>query len=325
MKRYSLSRIALFEYFPTILLIIHISIVDGRDHLHKSLPVFFCMIILLISCEKTNNPHSFQGAKQEKNVWNILIIGSDSRGEREARADTIMIAQYNKKENTVKLASIMRDSYVEIPSYDKKYNKINAAYYYGGPELLRQTIQHNFGINVSHYITIDFKAFVKIVDTIAPEGIKVNVTQTIIDDMGLSLQPGLQALHGKDLLKYARFRHDTESDFGRVKRQQEVLQALKHTLTNKVHSMDGVLSLPSMAHELSPYVKTNLDIGALFTIGNHMLFQPITTMETMRIPIDKEYESALIPHAGSVLKINQEANAEAIQNFFNVTKAVNHP
>ncbi|WP_260632351.1 LCP family protein [Bacillus bingmayongensis] len=293
--------------------------------MHKSLSVFLCMIILLIGCEKANNPHSFQGGKQEKDIWNILIIGSDSRGERQARADTIMIAQYNKKENTANLASIMRDSYVEIPSYDKKYNKINAAYYYGGPELLRKTIQHNFGIDVSHYVTIDFEAFVKIVDTIAPEGIEVNLTQTIIDDMGLHLQPGIQALHGKDLLKYARFRHDTESDFGRVKRQQEVLRALKQTLTDKVHSIDGVLNLPIMAHELSPYIKTNLDIGALFTLGNSILFQPIDKMETMRIPIDKEYEPALTEHAGSVLKINQEINKEAIQNFFNATKAVNRP
>lgn len=298
---------------------------DGRDSLHKSLCVFLCMIILLIGCEKANNPHSFHGVKQEKNVWNILIIGSDSRGEQQARADTIMIAQYNKKEKTAKLASIMRDSYVEIPSYDKKYNKINAAYYYGGPELLRKTIQHNFGIDVSYYVTIDFEAFVKTVDTVAPEGIDVNVTQTIIDDMGLQLQPGVQALHGKDLLKYARFRHDTESDFGRVKRQQEVLQALKQTLTDKVHSIDGALSLPIMAHELSPYIKTNLDIGTLFTLGNSILFQPIDKMETMRIPIDKEYESAFIEHAGSVLKMNQETNKEAIQEFFNVTKTVNRP
>lgn len=298
---------------------------DGRDPLHKSLSVFLFMIILLIGCGKANNPHSFHGVKPEKDIWNILIIGSDSRGEQQARADTIMIAQYNKKENTAKLASIMRDSYVEIPSYDKKYNKINAAYYYGGPELLRKTIQHNFGIDVSHYVTIDFKAFVKIVDTIAPEGIEVNLTQTIIDDMGLQLQPGVQALHGKDLLKYARFRHDTESDFGRVKRQQEVLQVLKQTLTDKVQSMDGVLSLPIVAHELSPYIKTNLDIWALFTLGNSVLFQPINKMETIRIPIDKEYESALTKHAGSVLKMKQETNKEAIQEFFNVTKAVNTP
>ncbi|WP_029427477.1 LCP family protein [Bacillus sp. 95MFCvi2.1] len=293
--------------------------------MYKSLYIFLSMMILLIGCEKANNPHLFQGIKQEKNIWNILIIGSDSRGEQQARADTIMIAQYNKKENTAKLASIMRDSYVEIPSYDKKYNKINAAYYYGGPELLRKTIQHNFGIDVSHYVTIDFEAFVKIVDTIAPEGIEVNVTQTIIDDMGLHVKPEIQPLHGKDLLKYARFRHDSESDFGRVKRQQEVLRALKQTLTDKVHSIDGVLNLPIMAHELSPYIKTNLDIPTLFSLGNNILFQPIDKIETMRIPIDNEYESALTKHAGSVLKINPETNKEAIQKFFNATKAVNTP
>ncbi|MDM5153536.1 LCP family protein [Bacillus sp. DX1.1] len=293
--------------------------------MHKPFYLFLCITILLIGCEKQAKPESFQGAKQEKNVWNVLIIGSDSRGEQQARADTIMVAQYNKKDHTAKLASIMRDSYVEIPSYDKKYNKINAAYYYGGPELLRKTIQHNFGINVSHYVTVDFGAFVKIVDTVAPEGIEVHVTQAIIDDMGFHLQPGLQRLHGKELLKYARFRHDTESDFGRVKRQQEVLQALKQTFTDKVQSVDGVLDLPMMAHELSPYIKTNIDIATLFTLGSSLLFQPIEEMETMRIPIDNGYEPALIEHAGSVLKVHPEKNKEAIQNFFHTSKAVNLP
>ncbi|KEK24231.1 LCP family protein [Bacillus gaemokensis] len=292
--------------------------------MHKSLPLFLCIIILLIGCEKINKNSSFHGVKQERNIWNILIIGSDSRGEQNARADTIMIAQYNKKEHTAKLASIMRDSYVEIPSYEKKYNKINAAYYYGGPELLRKTIQHNFGIDISHYVTIDFKAFIKIVDTLAPEGIEVNVSQAIIEDMGLHLQPGTQRLHGKELLKYARFRHDSESDFGRVKRQQEVLQALKQTFTNKMHSMDGLMNLPITVHELSPYIKTNLDISTLFSLGNSVLFQPIKGTATMRIPIDNAYESALIEHAGSVLQIHLEKNKEALQNFFNVTKPVNH-
>ncbi|MDM5187213.1 LCP family protein [Bacillus sp. DX4.1] len=293
--------------------------------MHKSFYLILCITILLIGCEKQAKSESFQGAKQEKNVWNVLIIGSDSRGEQQARADTIMVAQYNKKDHTAKLASIMRDSYVEIPSYDKKYNKINAAYYYGGPELLRKTIQHNFGIDVSHYVTVDFGAFVKIVDTVAPEGIEVHVTQAIIDDMGFNLQPGLQRLHGKELLKYARFRHDTESDFGRVKRQQEVLQALKQTFTDKVQSVDGVLNLPMMAQELSPYIKTNIDISTLFTLGSSLLFQPIDEMETMRIPIDHGYEPTLTKHAGSVLKVHPEKNKEAIQNFFHTSKAVNHP
>ncbi|MDC2867656.1 LCP family protein [Bacillus sp. BP-3] len=285
------------------------------------------LIALLVSgCQKMpkETTPKFQGTKNEKGLLNVLLIGSDSRGETQARADTIMIAQYNKQEKTVKLASIMRDSYVEIPTYDKKYNKINAAYYYGGPELLRKTLQHNFGIDVSHYVTVDFAAFEKIVDTIAPEGITVNVTQTIIDDMGLHVQPGSQQLHGKELLKYARFRHDAESDFGRVGRQQEVLQALQKAFTEKVQSVDGVFQLPMIVYDLLPYIQTSMDTQTLFSLGSNVLAHPIEKVETMRIPVANGYETKTYKHAGAVLELHSQKNKEAIQEFFiHSTKAVN--
>ncbi|AWC27635.1 LCP family protein [Bacillus cytotoxicus] len=290
--------------------------------MRKLLYIFLCIITVLTGCQPKKNMDSFHGKKQDKYTYNLLIIGSDSRGEQHGRADTIMIAQYNKKEHTAKLASIMRDSYVEIPTYDKKYNKINAAYYYGGPELLRKTIHHNFGIDTSHYVTIDFQAFVNIVDTIAPEGIKVHVTQSIIDDMKLSVAPGMQALHGKELLKYARFRHDKESDFGRVRRQQEVLQAVKRTFTRKIHSLGGMLDIPAMAQKIAPDIQTNLDLQTLFAIRNSLLSTP--KIETMRVPLENEYNHAFIEHAGSILQIHPEKNKEALQRFFNVTRAVNN-
>ncbi|PGZ95291.1 transcriptional regulator [Bacillus pseudomycoides] len=297
----------------------------------KHIYLFLLIALFMIGCQKSskqNNPEQFQpfqGAKNDQGLFNVLLIGNDSRGEKQARADTIMIAQYNKEKKTVKLASIMRDSYVEIPTYNKKYNKINAAYYYGGPELLRKTIQHNFGINVSHYVTIDFAAFEKIVDTVAPEGIVVNVTQAIIDDMGLHLQPGSQRLHGKELLKYARFRHDAESDFGRVQRQQEVLQALQKTFTEKVQSVDGIFQLPTVIQDLLPYIHTSIDAQTLFSLGSNVLFHPIEKMETMRIPVANGYEAKTYEHAGAVLQIDPQKNKEAIQKFFiDSTKAVNH-
>ncbi|MFI8710137.1 LCP family protein [Bacillus sp. NPDC077411] len=293
----------------------------------KHIYLLLLIVLLIIGCQKSpkQTPPKFQGVKNEQGLLHVLLIGSDSRGEAQARADTIMIAQYNKQEKTVKLASIMRDSYVEIPTYDKKYNKINAAYYYGGPELLRKTIQHNFGIDVSHYVTIDFAAFEKIVDTVAPEGIAVNVTQTIINDMGLHVQPGSQRLHGKELLKYARFRHDAESDFGRVQRQQEVLQALQKAFTEKVQSVDGVFQLPMMVQDLLPYIQTSMDTQMLFSLGSNVLVHPIEKVKTMRIPIANGYEPKTYEHAGAVLELDPHKNKEAIYDFFmNSTKAVNH-
>lgn len=116
--------------------------------------------------------YKFNGAKAVGDEINVLLIGSDSRGEDQGRSDSLMIAHYNTKTNTPKLVSIMRDTYVDIPGHGK--NKINAAYSYGGPELVRQTIKENFGVDVQYYVVANFEGFPKIVDTLAPEGIKIN-------------------------------------------------------------------------------------------------------------------------------------------------------
>lgn len=104
--------------------------------------------------------YKFNGAKAVGDEINVLLIGSDSRGEDQGRSDSLMIAHYNTKTNTPKLVSIMRDTYVDIPGHGK--NKINAAYSYGGPELVRQTIKENFGVDVQYYVVANFEGFLRL-------------------------------------------------------------------------------------------------------------------------------------------------------------------
>jgi polyisoprenyl-teichoic acid--peptidoglycan teichoic acid transferase len=257
----------------------------------------------------------FNGVKDTKGKVNILIVGIDSRGNEQSRSDAIMIAQYNPKNKRAKLVSIMRDSYVEIPNYSKQFHKINTAYYLGGPELLRQTIKKNFGIDVEHFVAIDFKGFVKVVDLVAPHGIEVNVKDAIIKDMGLNLQPGVQRLHGKDLLAYARFRHDGESDFGRVKRQQEVLTSLKDEFVHRLGSVDGVFKLPSVGEELLGYVDTDMSMKSLISLGGNLLLNQVEHIDTMRIPLNSAYKNAKSSHAGSILELDFLKNKEALKEF----------
>jgi LCP family protein required for cell wall assembly len=325
---------------------LHNSIYTAHTNIYKVLGcgnlkrLFILFILLLITgCQSseapkkdttnsiTDAPHKhapFHGVKDENSRVNVLVLGVDSRGEKNSRSDAIMIAQYNPKNQKAKLVSIMRDCYVKIPSYSKGYNKINMAYYLGGPELLRKTIKENFGIDVEHYMTIDFQGFVKIVDMVAPEGIEINVKQQIIEDMGLKLQPGRQRLHGKELLAYARFRHDQESDFGRVKRQQEVLNALKDAFSNKVSSLDGMFHLPSLGQKLLTYVDTDMEAQSMLSIGGSLLLNPITEVETMRIPINATYKDSFYQHAGTVLELDFAKNREALKEFIiNEQKPVN--
>lgn len=92
------------------------------------------------------------------------------------------------------------------------------------------------------------------VDLLAPEGVAVNVDQEIIDDMSIQASVGKNVLHGEEILKYVRFRHDDESDFGRVERQQEVMVQIKTAFINQISSFEGMAALPSIIEQgLSSY------------------------------------------------------------------------
>lgn len=299
--------------------------------------LFLALLLLLVSSSGCNQEHipkqkkhstnntidtppqhlPFHGVKSEKGKMNILIVGIDSRGEKHSRSDSIMIAQYDSIHQKVQVASIMRDCFVFIPTYKQKYNKINTAYFLGGPELLRQTIKDNFQIDVEHYVAIDFQGFIKIVDMVAPEGIEVDVKQTIIEDMNLDLQPGIQRLHGQELLAYARFRHDGESDFGRVRRQQEIITALKEEFTSQLNNFDGILRLTKTGQEVMDYVETDMPLSTVLTLSGEILFNQIKSIHTMRIPIQNSYEDKQYNHAGRVLDLDVGKNRDALKQFFN--------
>jgi LCP family protein required for cell wall assembly len=259
----------------------------------------------------------FNGAEKEKTEKiNILLLGVDSRGEEKSRTDTIMIAQYDPINQTAKIVSLMRDIYVEIP--DHRNYKINTAYFLGGPELLRQSIKQNFDINIHYYAVIDFKGFESVVDTLAPNGIEINVEKKMSENIGIVLQPGLQELNGKELLGYARFRSDANGDFGRVERQQKVINSLK----DEIISVNGVAKLPKLVGTIQPYINTNLEGIDLLAILKDLFLNPPDDIETLRIPVENSYTPGSYEHAGSVLEIDFEENKKAINQFLNENQMV---
>jgi polyisoprenyl-teichoic acid--peptidoglycan teichoic acid transferase len=254
----------------------------------------------------------FNGAETKlTDKINILLLGVDSRGEEKSRTDTIMIAQYDPENQKAKLVSLMRDIYVEIP--DKQSYKINTAYFLGGPELLRKTIKQNFDIDIHYYAVIDFKGFESVVDTLAPNGIEMDVEKRMSENIGVVLQPGLQNLNGKQLLGYARFRHDANGDFGRVERQQKVINALK----DEAISINGVAKLPKLVGTIQPYIDTNLAGLDLLAVVKDFFLHPPADIETLTIPVEQSYTTESYEHAGSVLEIDFEENKQAIEQFLN--------
>jgi polyisoprenyl-teichoic acid--peptidoglycan teichoic acid transferase len=253
--------------------------------------------------------YEFNGEKDLDKV-NVLLLGIDVRpDESKSRTDSIMVAQYDPKQGTAKLISIMRDIYTEIPGY-KNY-KINTAFYLGGPELLRETLKNNFDLDVEYYAIIDFTGFEKMVDVLAPDGIEIDVEKKMSANIGVSLDPGLQRLNGKELLGYARFRKDAEADFGRVRRQQQIIDAMR----NKLLSTNGALKLPKLIGTVQPYVQTNFQGTELLNLAKDVVLQRPETVDTLTIPVENSYTNVRYEGIGMALNIDFEENKEVIQSF----------
>ncbi|QIZ08751.1 LCP family protein [Priestia megaterium] len=261
--------------------------------------------------------------KDKKGMMNFLLIGSDSRGETQSFSDAIIIAQYVPKEGNIKLISLMRDSYVKIPGHRKGYDKLNMAYFIGGNELLKKTIYQNFGIKVDHSVSIDFEGFANFIDLIAPEGITVNVSQKMIDDFNMKVKPGENALKGRELLKYVRFRHDDESDFGRVRRQQEVLVKVKEQLRNKFSHFESLAALPDFVDQGLNHVESDMEKGEILSVLSKLVFYPVKNIDSLRIPVKNTFVNKTYPHAGTVLELNLEENREALKDFLLKPSPVN--
>lgn len=256
----------------------------------------------------------FHGDDELTDYVHVLLVGVDNEGAGPARTDTMMVAQYQPKNGKVKLISLMRDSYVSIPGY--RNNKINTAFFLGGPELLRQTIKENFDIDIHYFASVDFNGFVRVVDIISPKGIEVDIERRMFyqdgaGDVYINFQPGIQRLDGKQALNYVRFRNDRENDFGRVRRQQEVLSILKDDLL----SISGVTRLPKLLGAIEPYITTNIQNKQMLDYGRNFFLNPIDTVETLTIPIEGSFVDSRNSHAGAILELDMEKNKKAIHEF----------
>lgn len=281
------------------------------------------LLLFLSSCstfEKDKSQKSTDSEVINKDIIRILVVGVDSRGERKSRSDSILYVQYHPYEEKVKVVSFMRDSYVDIPGYE--WNKLNQAYFYGGIPLLEKTIKKNFGVTFDHHAVIDFQAFSKIVDSVAPEGIEVELTQNIIDNMALPYTPGKVTLHGEELLKYARFRHDATSDFGRVERQQYILEQITTKISDKLHSLVGIGDLFGVWHNSKEYVDTSISGSDILKLGTSTLFTKMPSVETLRIPTNGSFQDQAFEHAGMVLQLDFEKNQNVLKEFLQETKQV---
>lgn len=173
--------------------------------------------------------------------------------------DTIMLALVNPETGKVNLISIPRDTYVDIPGFG--HDKINSTYALGGMDLLTKTTQKWLGIRIRGYVSLNFEAFVDLVDLLG--GIEVEIKRNMeyddpIDGTKIRLSPGRKQLDGKNTLDFVRFRKSNDgnhaSDYDRMERQQEVVFALY----KKALSIRTFSKIKVMMDILGENIKTTL-------------------------------------------------------------------
>lgn len=253
--------------------------------------------------------HKFNGPVKNDGKISVLVLGADKAQSGKSRTDSIMVVQYDYLHKKMKMMSVMRDIYAEIPGYDSY--KINAAYSLGGPELLRKTLNKNLGINPEYYAVVDFTGFEKMIDELEPNGVPIDVEKDMSENIGVSLKKGHHRLNGKELLGYARFRHDAEGDFGRVRRQQQVMQTLKQELV----SPSTLVKLPRVAGILRGYVNTSMPDSAIFQTGANFGLRGDKNIQSLTVPIKNSYQDINTNNDGSALDIDKEKNKKAIKKF----------
>jgi LCP family protein required for cell wall assembly len=191
----------------------------------------------------------------DDDVINILVMGSDARPyEGGYRTDVMMIVSLDPSEGTATLFSIPRDLYVFIPGW--RMDRINVADPRGDFELAGQTILYNFGIPVHHYARMNFAGFTSLVDSLG--GLSVEVTGYLYDECGgtwYRYSPGTYTMDGFTALCYVRMRK-ASSDFDRLRRQQEVLQAM----FRKVISLQGLTRIPDLYRQFRDLVQTDINL-----------------------------------------------------------------
>lgn len=255
------------------------------------------------------------------NIKSILLIGQDKQGDQtRQRSDSMILATLDKDQGTISLTSFMRDLYVAIPGYSS--TRINAAYAYGGMELLDETLEENFGVQIDGNVEVDFEVFKVLVDKVG--GIDLELTQAEADyicgrDQSVlypqplrtdwDLQEGVNHLDGEQALIHARNRSIGNSDYRRTERQQDVLKAA----FAKIKDLN-VLEIGGLIKDVLPLVTTNLSLWDMTGYAMDVMSIGTDEIQSYRIPEDGSYTPQTIDGM-QVLVPNLEQNREYLQQI----------
>lgn len=254
---------------------------------------------------------------ESANIDNILLIGSDRRSTAEnGRSDAMILVTLNYDTNKIHLTSFMRAMYVCIPRSDGEvWGMLNAAYSWGGPKLLVETIENNFRIDIDQYVVVDFSSFEQVVDALG--GVEINLTESEAWFLSWPYNgpyvAGTNLLDGETALRYSRIRK-IDNDFVRTSRQRDVIDAL----ISKAKGSD-LSTLINTAEMLLPMVNTNLTNGEIFGYAMNVLPMIGNPITQRMIPIENEsgktFTGRIYVNGREMYKVDFETNIKALHEF----------
>ena len=274
--------------------------------------------------DKIEHIEDIDSLVSESHVRNILLIGCDAAKGGSSRSDSIMICSVNKQTGRITVVSILRDTHLDVPGH--RESKVNAAYAWGGANLLIQTIEQNFGIKIDDYATVNFEMFTALVDGLG--GIEVDVTEDEADyinnrhrygnEQKPETVPSGENVHltGYQALWYSRIRK-LDSDFNRTERQRKVIGAIVENAKGDLNPV-GIFGLVSTAKDVAPYIETTLSTGDFWSL----VFGLMSCVTKSGADMDKLLVSAQLPFEdtwwyssewdGSSIAIDLEENRQML-------------
>lgn len=284
-------------------------------------------IVVLLCIARMNRVDSGQrsrtaGAMTSSSVTNVLVIGTDSRdpSQENGRSDSMILVSLNSKTHKMYMSSFMRDAYVDIPGYGSA--KLNAAYSYGGADLLMDTIEANYNVKIDSYVSVTFKGFAGIIDSVG--GVKITLSDDEANALNVILQSevneimgddvnddllsggGTYKLDGKQALSYSRIRYTGNADFERTERQRTVM----NQVFKKIKSLNPAY-IGSLFSKSVPQLTTNMSAGDLYLLSLRLPTLLIYGTQQQQIPADGTWSNGSAD-GQDVLKVDFDANQKIL-------------
>ena len=295
----------------------------GFGFVYSSLNKIYVKDEVVEAIEKTDE----DSGEIVEGVTNILLVGTDGKNiEKSNRSGSVMLVTIDSNNNDIKISSIARDTYVDIPGHSTE--KLTHAYAYGGIDLLKQVFEVNFDLKIDKYIAVNFVSFMDIMDEIG--GVEVNVEEKDVEEINKYIdacydyyydrkdeiekeyitKPGVQRLNGYQALAFSRIRY-TDSAYARDNRHREVAESVYKEILKS-----GAEEYKRCAQIILNNTKTNISPMEMMNLGYTALKINDKSIDQFQFPLE-EYRNGHIvsKQKGWVIEWEKEPNLNAWHEF----------